>query len=522
MSKAAEMAKVTFKGGFHMLWGLVISSLISSVGTVFIGNLLGDEKFGLYTTALVMPMLIANFRDWGINAAMIKYSAQYNAEEQAEKIRSIFAAGIVFETALGFAIMVLGFLLSGFTATLYNNPELIPLIQVASLTILSGALMAAAQAAFIGVERMELNSIALISQSVIKTIMVLTLVIYGLGPLGAVLGFSVASLVAGLVGLFLVWILYRNLPKVVGSLEIKKTIKTMFRYALPLSIATIIMSFQLQFYNFVLPAFAEKGVVGNYGIATSFVVLINFFAMPITTILFPAFSKLDAKKDSDTLKNVFQFSVKYSSLLVVPAAAVVLVLARPGIGVLFPDYATAPLFLALLSINHFLTAAGNLSIANLLNGQGQTKFNLKLVVLTALIGFPLSVILISQFLVVGLAIAMIVSGIPSLVIGLVWLKKNYGVTVDWSSSVRILFSAATASILTYILLETFVFSNWIALIIGAVVFFSSFIIAVLLSRAVNRMDLKNLRDMVGGLGPLRRPLNFILNIVEKLFDILRI
>ena len=522
MSKAAEMAKVTARGGFHMLWGLVVSTVISSVGTIFIGNLLGEVKYGLYTTALVMPMLISNFRDWGINAAMTKYSAQYNAENKRGKIRSIFAAGIVFETVLGLALTVVGFFLSGFIAALYNNAELIPLIQIASFTVLTGALLATAQAAFYGVERMELNSVTLISQSIIKTIVILVLVIFGMGPLGAVIGFSIALLVAGIIGVLLMWILYKNLPKPAGKLELKATVKTMFNYGLPLSIATIITSFQLQFYNFILPIYISSGLYGNYGIATTFVVLIQFFALPITTILFPAFSKLDIKKDLDALKNVFSFSVKYASLFVVPAAAVVMVLAKPGIGVLFPDYTAAPLFLVLLAISYLLVAAGNLSIANLLNGQGQTKFNLKLSLLTAAIGFPMSWILISQFGVVGLAFTMAVAGIPSLIIALFWLKKNYGVTIDWLASVRILLSALVASAITYVIITYFVFSNWIALIIGAITFFCSFVLAVLFTRAITRMDIQNLRDMLGGLGSLRRPLTFALNIVEKLMNVLRI
>lgn len=523
MSKAAEMAKVSVKGGFHYLWGLVASTVISSVGTIFVGNLLGDTRYGLYTIALVAPNLISNFRDWGINTAVIKYSAQYNAENKTDKIRSIFAAGIVFEIALGLALTIVGFLLSGFLATLYNNNELTPLIQIASFSILTGALLGAAQAAFVGIEKMELNSVTLICQSIIKVTVVPLLVIYGLGPLGAVLGYTIAFLVAGLVGILLMWTLYRRLPKPANNkLEIKANIKTMFNYGLPLSIATIISGFQTQFYNFILPIYVSPDLVGNFGIANTFVVLITFFATPITTILFPAFSKLDVQKDHETLKNVFQFSIKYASFLVLPAATIVMVLAKPGIGVLFPYYANAPLFLALLAISYLLTAAGNLSIGNLINSQGQTRFNLKLSLLTSAIGFPLSAILISQYGIIGLIATTLTAGIPSLIIALFWLKKHYGVSVDWPSSARILLSSAVASAVTYVLISQFAFSNWIALIVGAIVFLCSFVLAILLTRAIDRSDINNLRDMLGGLGPLRRPLKFFLNILEKLMNILRL
>ena len=522
MSKAAEMAKVSVKGGFHLLWGLVASTVISSVGTIFVGNLLGDVNYGLYTIALAAPNLIATFRDWGINVAMIKYSAQYNAEDKGAKIRSIFAAGIAFETVLGLALSVVAFLLSGLLANLYNLP-ITSLIQIASFTILTGALLSTAQSAFVGIERMELNSITIIFQSIIKTIVIPMLVIFGLGPFGAVIGYSVAILIAGLIGILLMWTLYKSLPKPANNkLEIKATIKAMLNYGLPLSIAGMIGTFQTQFYNFIVPIYVSPDLFGNYGIANTFAVLITFFASPITTILFPAFSKLDIQKDRETLKNVFQFSIKYASLLVVPAAAIVMVLAQPGIAVLFPDYTAAPLFLALLAISYLLTAAGNLSIGNLINSQGQTRFNLKLALITSAIGFPLSVILISQFGILGLIITTLTAGIPSLIIAILWLKKQYGVTVDWSSSARILLSGAAASAITYVLISQLAFSNWTALIVGAIVFLFSFVLAILLTRAIDRADIKNLRDMLGGLGPLRRPFNFFLIIIEKLMSILRL
>jgi hypothetical protein len=46
MSKAAEMAKVSAKGSFQLLWGLVISTVISSIATIFVARLLGSDLYG--------------------------------------------------------------------------------------------------------------------------------------------------------------------------------------------------------------------------------------------------------------------------------------------------------------------------------------------------------------------------------------------------------------------------------------------------------------------------------------------
>ena len=75
------------------------------------------EDYGLYTIALAAPNLIGTFRDWGMDSATIKYTAQYSAEEKPARVRNIILAGLVFELTLGLALSFVSFLLSGFVAT---------------------------------------------------------------------------------------------------------------------------------------------------------------------------------------------------------------------------------------------------------------------------------------------------------------------------------------------------------------------------------------------------------------------
>jgi len=526
MSKAADMAKVSAKSSFHLLWGLVVSTLISAVGTIFIGRLLGSDLYGLYTVVLTAPNLIMIFRDWGVNSAMVRFSAQYKAEDRLSEVRSIFVSGIIFEIALGLLLSMISFTLSGFLATtVFNRPVIAPLIQIASFVVLTGGLTNAATAAFTGLERMELNSIMLICQSIIKTLVIITLVVLGLGTSGAVIGFTVASLVAGLIGMLLIWVLYRKLPKPFTlRLEITAYLKEMLKYGVPLSIAAIIAGFLLQFFTFLLPIHyaTENTIIGNYGLAQTFVVLISFFSTPITTMLFPAFSKLDPEKDKETLKNVFQSSVKYATLLVVPVAALVMSLSEPAVSTLFGDtYTTAPLFLALLAISYLYTAFGNLSASNLISSQGHTKYNLKLAILTASIGFPMGFVLIMNFGVLGLIATALTSGLPSLFIALRWIKKRYDVSVDWLSSAKILLSSAIAATVTYLIITQLNFASWIRLIIGVVIFLLTFVAAALLTRAITPLDVRNLRAMTSGFGFLSGLLNKLLDIVEKLVNLFR-
>jgi O-antigen/teichoic acid export membrane protein len=527
MSKAADMAKVSAKGGFHLLWGLVISTVISSVGTIFIARLLGSDLYGLYTVVLTVPTLIATFRDWGVNSAMIRCAAQYRAEGRTDEVRSVFVSGLIFEIALGLLLSVVCFALSGFLATtILNRPAIAPLIQIASFSILAGALVNAASAAFTGVEKMELNSVMLICQSIIKTMVIIALVVLGLGTLGATTGYTIAYLCAGVIGLLLMWTIYRTLPKPVNNkLQINAYIGSMLQYGIPLSISGIIGAFIAQFYTILLPVHytTDNVIIGNYGVASTFVVLISFFSLPITTMLFPAFSKLDAQKDKQTLKNVFQFSVKYASLLVVPVAALIMCLSEPAISTLFGvTYSSAPLFLSLSAINYLYTAFGNLSTGNLINSQGHTTFNLYMTLLMAAIGIPMGYILIMNFGVIGLIATSLTAGLPGTFISLGWAKQRYGVTVDWMSSGKILFSSAIAAIVTYAIVTELGFASWIRLIIGVVLFLLILITAILLTRAITRSDIDNIRAMVSGLGPIGKTVNTFLNLIEKIMTAIKL
>ena len=527
VNKASDIAKTSTRGSFHYLWGLVLSTVISAVGTIFIARLLGSDQYGLYTIVLAAPSLIVTFRDWGINSAMIKFTAQYRAEERIAEIRSIFLTGVLFEVVLGIVLSLISFAFAGFLATsLYNRPNIAPLIEIASFSILAGAIITAATAAFTGFEKMELNSIMLVFHSIFKTALIVVLVLLGLGASGATTGFVISTFIGGLIGIALVWKLYAGLPKISGySLQIKAYFTTMLTYSLPLSFAAILSSLLPHFYSFLLPIHysTDNTIIGSYGIASNFVVLISFFALPITAMVFPAFSKLHPIKDKDTLRSVFQFSVKYASLFVVPMTALVMCLAVPAVSTLFGGtYSAAPLFLALLAAQYLFTTFGSLSIGGLLSGQGNTSFILKMAILTLGIGLPVGYVGIIYFGVLGLIMTSLITGLPSLIWGLLFVRKTYGVSVDWLSSAKILVASSIAASVTFGAISIFSFSSLVELVLGTAIFMMVLVPSVLLFRSISRSDIANLRGMVRGLGAVGRLLSRVLGVLEKIMNIFKL
>ena len=297
------MARVSVKGGFNLFYGLIISTIISALGIIFLARLLSPSDMGILAIAVVAPNLFAILRDWGINSAMTRFIAKYRSENKMANVKGILSAGVLFELTLGLSLSLLSFILSDFMATHFlQRPDIAPLIRIASFTILGEALLTAARSIFTGYERMELHSITLVIQSSLKAVLSLLLVIFGLGVFGAVIGNTIAALTSGLVSIAMLYIvIYRNTEKLTKEkLRIIENIKTMFKYGLPISISAILSGLLAQFQNFLVAIYVINQLIGNYSVALNFAVLITFFATPITTVLFPAFSKLNAQKEKET------------------------------------------------------------------------------------------------------------------------------------------------------------------------------------------------------------------------------
>jgi lipopolysaccharide exporter len=519
VSKAQSLAKISAKGVFNISWGLAASSIISAVGVMLVAGILSGSDYGLVAIALVGPNFIAIFRDWGVDWATIKYTAQYRSENKQANVESVLVTLISFELLLGFILSMISFLLSGFLANILDRPNIVPLIQIASFTIFADALLKASQAAFTGYERMEFHSVSSIVYSSLKTTFMTLLVVLGFGTFGAIIGLTVAYLFSGIFAIALLYFaIFKNLRKQGNNkLEIRATIKTLFRYGLPLSISAILTGSLAQFYNFLIAIYCTDLIIGNYQVALNFAFIVTFFVMPVLTVLLPAFSKINSQEERNMLGNVFQFSVKYASLLIVPVAFAIIALAQPGVTAIFGEkYSFSPLYLALYAVTFVYTAFGFLSIENLLKSQGKTDFNLKLTIVTSAIGLILNVVLIPAFGIVGLLVTNIVSGVPSMVIALLWIKKKFNATIDWISSVKILLASALATIATFVMTSQLNFNKWLILTVGALIFLIVYLTTAPLLGAINKTDIQNFKEMLKGLGPLSPIFTLPILIIERL------
>lgn len=512
------MGKTSATGVFQMFVGVAISTIIMAIGTIILGRILSPDEFGLYGIVLLPSTMIALFRDWGINSAITRYIASFRASHREDKIHEFIVAALIFEVVSGLALSFLSLFLASFIAsTIFHRPESASYIGIVSVSIVAGSLLAASLSGFTGFERMKLNSFTAICQAIAKTVLSSALVFLGYGVLGAVIGYTVSIIAAAIIGFATFYItLLRPLRKERTKGSIFKTLRIMLAYGIPLSIGTTLAGILTQILSFIIVPLTSNAIYGNYTVAANFAVLLTFFTVPITTMLLPAFAKIDVQNEHDLVKNVFASSIKYTSILVVPATMILMVLSGPMIGTLFGEkYVYGPFFLTISVAGTLLAVVGSVSVSSFLSGLGETKMLMKQNVLTIIVGLPLGIYLIPTLGIVGLIMATIFAMAVGDFWMLHWIWRHYEATADFKSSIKILVASAIAAFASYLPTVFLTTADWIKLITGLGIFITVYVLSAPIIGAVSLTDINNLRAMLSGLGPLSKAIDLPLNLAEK-------
>ena len=387
------MMRGSARGSLVLMVGQVVTTLISAVTVIWMARFLGSTAYGEYTIALFPVSIALLFQDLGMNASLTRFCAMYRYEGRNDELKSVVVTGLVFSIVTSLVISGLMIIFAGPIATIYlKRPEIEPLVRAAALAVLGGGgLLTTIQAILVGYEIMSLMSFTQILWSATRTLLSVVLLLVGLGAFGAVLANTASQVVAGLVGVLLLYIFIKFEKGSKGGFDFGM-LRTFLGYGLPLSMSSLLIGVLNQIYNYIMVLYVATDLIGNYGAASSFGVLLSFLTVPIATSLFPLYSKF--KKDSPQLKRIFQMSVKYTAIVTLPVVLVIIVVASPLSRLLYgaSDYPYVPLYLSIFILNYSFEGLGGMSLSNLISGVGESRTTLLSSIFTFFTGISLMLV----------------------------------------------------------------------------------------------------------------------------------
>jgi stage V sporulation protein B len=497
--KLAGIAEKAARGGAYLFIGNALSTVILAIGAIIIARLLGPANYGLYTLVLVVPALFTSLADAGMNSALLRFSAKLRSEGDIAGSNRAIKLGFLLKLYLSVAAFLICYLGADTLATtLLNRPDSAPYLQLAGLLIIFQAILNAASNSFIGLDLTQYSAGTQIIYSVLKSTLAPILILLGFGIGGAIIGYIIGVLVAGVFG---ATILFAKHARPTSSTTSQQTVQlsTLINYSLPLYLASLLAVLITQYQNLVLARFVNDIQIGNFNAAWNFNSLLSILIYPISTAIFPMFSKIDPKREARDLARGFLLAVKYASLMLIPASIAVMVFSPDLVLLTYGrSYALAPQYLTILCIQYLLTGLGLNVISNFLSGVAATRTVLSITGLTLAIYLPLGPALTWLWGSDGLLVAYIFSFTISTLYGVRKLSLDFAARPDLRASARILLASLIAAAPSVALVQFHPTGRGVVnLLVGGFLFLLAYLTLAPVLDAITPQDINNLETILG-------------------------
>lgn len=504
-----EAAERGVRGGFYLISGTTLATVIMAIAAILVGRLLGPEMYGDYNLAILPPQILVLFADLGINTGIIKFASSARYISEPGKTLRIVRHAMLFRVAAGLIISIFALALPGLLSTgIINRPNLAFYVQIASISILFQIVYTTSTSTFVGLDRTELNAFATNVQALAKTTVSVALVLLGFGMAGAVLGYVSGYIVAGAVGGLIFLILVRSGKNETGS-TMRHTFKILTSYGLPLYISVVLTGFLPLLQQVILAFFTSSSHFGNYRAALNFLQLISVVPVSLTTALLPAFSRLD-QSATDKIRILFRRTNKYTCMLIIPTTVLLLMFSRQIVEIVYGStFDIAWLYLSLSCIAYFLVAIGYLGLASLFNGLGETRTTLKMTLLNIIIFVISAPILSAAYDVPGVIISSLISATISTTYGAIVARRKFKVGFDLGAATKTYIVSALSALPPLGLLVLTRLSAPLMLAGGVLIYFIVYITLVPFARIINHAELQTIEHLVQrtrGLSSIVEPL----------------
>ena len=506
-----KVAEDSARSGFFLISGTTLATIILATSAILIGRFLGPELYGQYSLTLTIPSLLFLFADLGIDSGVTKFTASMRAQGATEgRLKDIIRRGLIIKAIAGITLFAICYAFADeFATLLLQRPELGFYVRLSSISILFQVILANAISGFVGLDKTEYNALATNVQALGKTISQIALVLLGFGVAGAVIGHVAGYIVASIAAAAILYLLLRG-KQTIENYKFKEDFNRLIHYGAPLYVSAIIIGFIPLYQSFMLALFATDLDIGNFKASQNFVALLGVLSIPIATALLPAFSKLDSTHSNST-KRFFRLANKYTSVIVVPITLLFIIFSNEMVSIIYESkYTTAATFLATYSALYLLVGIGYLTVASFFNGMGLTRMTLEINLIKFFTVIVLSPLLTGALNVQGLILAFIIANLAGTFYGSYNARKNFKVSFDTKSIIKI-YVVSSASSIPPLILGLAQLPGLFYLIIGALMFLLIYITLIPLTRIMSLTEIQ----MAAQLAQRIRPLTIIAKPVLK-------
>lgn len=413
MTLASRIAK---NAGFMMV-GSVGSKLILFVLNVYVARRLGAEAFGAISFALAFTAIFAVFSHLGLNTLTTREVARDKAQA-GRYLANVLSMEIVL-SLVTFALIVL------FINVLdYQQGTRIVVYIIGIAVIVENTFSTTCKAVFRAYERMEFDALVSIAGRLLLGIGGATIITLGHGILELAYFYLLSSLVTLLLGLAIV---ARRFAAIRLAFE-PAFCRTLVRTAIPFGIAGVFNLIFLKTDVVMLSIFKGDAVVGWYSASMNLILALALLNNAFLYSIGPSMA-IFHQSSKEALMTLYENSLKFALVLIIPVAIGTVLLADPLITLLYgPAYQNSVIALQVLIWSGVLSFANGVFYA-LFGSIDRQKTSAYIMGGGAVANVVLNLALIPPYGLVGASVATVATQAVCFAASFYFLKAGYFVSL---------------------------------------------------------------------------------------------
>jgi len=463
------------RGSSYLLLGDVTSSIVGAIFWILLAKIIDAQHIGTSMVVVALMTTLVSFIGSGMQQALAKYIAEYNANKEYAKTKRVIRLGLIVSLVISSVVSVILFLLADSIGLVYSSGEGIALlIALASITYIpSNAIIASLSPIYTAYHKAQY--VLLLTIIFQASRLAVALVLYELGALAIITSFSIASMISAILG-YIVMLRINNHKEQMrtkyNNNDDKISVKSILTFSGFNYIAAGMRTLRNQIGVLTIGTFNIEASA-FYGVSSLIASVIGYVMLSIAGVLLPTASEELAKGNKDGVKKLFSVALRIA--LVLNGFLVLILLIEPNyiLGLISRSYTEASEALRILVVAYLINSTGMI-ISSLLNAINKAREIAVREGIASLAIIALTPFLISFMGIEGAAYALLIGSLVNLILSYILIRR-YGFILPFSVYKASL-SIGVAAAAGYITLT--IFNNTLIALALALLVHASFAFAV--------------------------------------------
>jgi O-antigen/teichoic acid export membrane protein len=388
----------------------------------------GAKILGIYSisiAALRIAMLVSRM---GLDNALVKFVAQYAAEDRWDQVKRIYSMAIRIAVPCGLVASAVLFILAPVLANILKKPDLAITFRLTALFVLPDALMYLNAAGLRGLKRIKEYSFLLNVAQFLFAVIVLaagkSLLARNYAPITA---YAAGTVAAAVISFWFGTRQWRLRKEKSANDGIKAG--GLMKVAFPMLLSGSYSLFLAWTGTMVLGFFRPVEEAGVYEVVIKVAALITFTLTAINSIAASQFSETHAVGDMEGFRKVASHSKRLIFWSTFPVGLVIFLFPSAIISLFgnsISSVGSGPLALMIMVFGYLVNAVSG-PVGTILNMTGHEVVYQNILLAAAVINILLCVLLIPQFGIYGAAFASSVSMTTWNLLSVYYVKKKFNV-----------------------------------------------------------------------------------------------